>query len=56
MRKNQHLLISAIIALSAGGSIAASDAISATVTPAQGVQVVVVTGSACTASPVYLVL
>lgn len=53
MSKNQHLLISAILALSAGGSIAASDAISATVMPAPIVQVV--TGSSCTSPQVYLV-
>jgi len=52
MRKNEHLIISAIIALSAGGSIAAGGAISATVTPAPSVQVV--TGSSCTSPQVYL--
>ena len=53
MRKNEHLIISAIIALSAGGSIAASGAISATVSPAPTVQVV--TGASCASPPVYLV-
>jgi hypothetical protein len=53
MRKNEHLIISAIIALSASGSIAASDAISATVMPAPTVQVV--TGSSCTSPQIYLV-
>jgi hypothetical protein len=53
MRKNKHLVISAIIALSAGGSIAASGAISATVTPAPSVQVV--TGSSCASPQIYLV-
>ena len=52
MRKNEHLIISAVIALSAGGSIAAGGAISATVTPAPSVQVV--TGSSCTSPQVYL--
>ena len=47
MCKKLHLIILAILALSVGGSNAASDAISTTVTPAPSVQVVVTVPS-CT--------
>ena len=53
MRKNRNIVISTILALSVGGSIAASDAVSATVT--QAPSVVVVMGSSCSSPQIYLV-
>ena len=53
MRKNRKVLISTILALTVSGSIAAGDAVSATVTHAPTVVVVAV--SSCASPPIYLV-
>ena len=53
MRKNRKVLIPTILALTVSGSIAAGDAVSATVTNAPTVVVVAV--SSCASPPIYLV-